>query len=88
MVVDLVTGRGAAGWQMPLHLPDDMALRVRLARYRRTHPGVVIGDLGFGGTWQARLKLPDGEQVYTRYTLGELLDLLDGLESPAGGPSG
>lgn len=77
----------AAGWRMPLHLPDDIALRIRLARYRRTHPGAVIGDLGFGGVWQARLPQPDGEQVYTRYRLEDLLNLLDGLESPpaAGG---
>lgn len=88
MVVDVVTGRGAAGWRMRAHLGGDVALRVRLAQYRRDHPGVVIGDLGFGGTWQARLPLPAGEHVYTRYTLRELLDLLDGLESPPAGPSG
>ena len=79
---------GPAGWRMASYLSGDALHLVRLARYRRTHPGVIIGDLGFSGTWQARLKLPDGEQVYTRHLLGDLLDLLDALESPPDGPSG
>lgn len=70
----------AAGWKMRAHLPGDMAVLIRLARYHRTHPGVVIGDLGFGGAWQARLPQPDGEHVYTRDTLRELLDLLECLD--------
>lgn len=78
----------AAGWRMRTHLPGDMDVLIRLARYRRTHPGAVIGDLGFGGVWQARLPLPGGEQVYTRDTLRDLMDLLDDLEAPADGPSG
>jgi hypothetical protein len=48
----------------------------RLRRYRAAHPGVIIGDGGFG-TWQAIIPEPRGEQVITRYTLGELLDKLD-----------
>ena len=72
----------AAGWRMPATLGCDTAQRIRLARYRRTHPGVVIEDLGFGGTWQARFPQPDGEQVYTRHRLEDLMDLLDALDAP------
>jgi DNA invertase Pin-like site-specific DNA recombinase len=51
---------------------------------------VVIGDLGFGKVWQARIPEDedDGESVVTRYTLRELLDQLavifPGLEGPRG----
>ena len=76
----------AAGWRMREAIGPDVAQRIRLARYRRTHPGVVIGDLGFGGTWQARFPEPSGEQVYTRHRLEDLLDLLDALDVPAAPP--
>lgn len=78
----------AAGWRMPMHLPGDVLHLIRLAQYRRTHPGVIIGDLGFSGTWQARIPQPSGEDVYTRHRLPDLLDLLDSLDSAADGPSG
>lgn len=51
---------------------------LRLARFRDTHPEVIIGDGGFG-TLQARIPEPHGETVTTRYTLRELLDRLDEL---------
>ena len=55
--------------------PDQL---LRLARFRDTHPDVIIGDGGFG-TVQARIPEPDGETVITRYTLQELLERLDEL---------
>lgn len=78
----------AAGWRMPMTVGTDLFQLIRLAQYRRTHPGVIIGDLGFGGTWQARWPVPDGEEVHTRHRLEDLMDLLDALESPQAGPSG
>jgi hypothetical protein len=54
---------------------------LRLARFKDTHPEVIIGDGGFG-TMQARIPEPDGETVITRYTLGELLDTTSGWASP------
>jgi hypothetical protein len=62
----------------------------RLTSFRAAHPEVVIGDLGFGKVWQARIPEheEDGESVVTRYTLRELLDQLTvifpGLEGPRG----
>lgn len=47
-------------------------------RFRRAHPGVIVGDGGFG-TFQARVPRENGETVVTRYTLRELLDKLDSL---------
>jgi hypothetical protein len=58
--------------------PDEPDQVHRLARFRREHPGVIIGSGEFG-TWQARIPEPDGETVTTRYTLRELLDRLDEL---------
>jgi len=55
--------------------PDQV---LRLARFRREHPDVIIGDGGFG-TWQARIPEPHGETVITRHILRELLDKLDEL---------
>ena len=49
----------------------------RLARFREAHPGVVIG--AGRGWWQAVIPETNGEQVITRYTLGQLLDKLDEL---------
>jgi hypothetical protein len=50
----------------------------RLASFRSAHPEVVIGDIGFGKVWQARIPEDeaDGESIITRYTLRELLDQL------------
>ena len=56
---------------------------IRLARFREAHPEVFIGDGGFG-TIQARIPMPDGEIVITRYALRELLDKLDELMSQPG----
>jgi hypothetical protein len=55
--------------------PDQL---LRLTRFRREHPDVIIGDGGFG-TWQARIPESHGETVITRYVLRELLDKLDEL---------
>jgi hypothetical protein len=51
---------------------------LRMARFRRDHPGVIIGPGGFG-TFQARWPEGSGEMITTRYTLRELMDRLDGL---------
>lgn len=51
----------------------------RLTAFRRAHPKAVIGTLGSGGPWQARIPGPSGETVAARYTLRELLDRLDEL---------
>jgi hypothetical protein len=51
---------------------------LRLRAFRAAHPEVIIGDGGFG-VWQARIPEPDGEQVISRYMLGELLDKLGEL---------
>lgn len=51
----------------------------RLAMYKATHPGVVVGDVGFG-VWQARIPEPTGEFIVTRYSFGELMDRLDELD--------
>jgi hypothetical protein len=61
-------------------VPDEPDQVLRLAAFRAAHPDVIIGDGGFG-TWQARIPRPDGETVTTRYTLRELLDSLNYLES-------
>lgn len=53
-------------------------------RFRQEHPGVIIGDGGFG-TWQARIPESDGETVITRYTLRELLDKLGELTAGRNG---
>jgi hypothetical protein len=68
-------------------VPDEPDQVLRLARFRQDHPGVIIGDGGFG-TWQARIPEPDGETVTTRYTLRELLDRLDKLTADQGGQLG
>lgn len=60
--------------------PDEPDQVLRLGRFREEHPDVIIGDGGFG-VWQARIPEPDGERIITRYTLRELLDSLNYLES-------
>ena len=59
-------------------VPDEPDQVLRLREFRVAHPGVIIGDGGFG-TWQARIPEESGETVTTRYTLRELLDRLDEL---------
>lgn len=49
---------------------------MRLGRFREKHPEVRVADNEFG-TWQAVISEPDGEQVFTRHLLRELLDKLD-----------
>lgn len=74
-------GRGAAVSRIRSGLrpdPDELGQMARLARFRRAHPEVIVGDGGFG-TMQARIPEPNGETVITRYTLRELLDRLDEL---------
>ncbi len=63
----------------PPAVPRDRDDLMRLARYRRSHPVVVIGRPGFG-TWQALIPEPAGETVITRHSLGELLDRLEELD--------
>jgi protein-tyrosine-phosphatase len=58
-------------------VPDELEQVMRLARFRQAHPGVMVG--AGRGWWQAVIPEPDGEQVITRYTLGQLLDRLDEL---------
>jgi hypothetical protein len=61
--------------------PDQMP---RLRAFREQHPRIVIGTLGVGGAWQARIPQEHGEIVITRYLLGELLDKLgEVLSDPA-----
>jgi hypothetical protein len=50
---------------------------MRLAAFRRHHPGVVIGRADFGG-WEARIPLKDdGEGVFAPRPLSDLLDALE-----------
>lgn len=58
-------------------VPDELEQVMRLARFRQAHPAVMVG--AGRGWWQAVIPEPDGEQVITRYTLGQLLDRLDEL---------
>jgi protein-tyrosine-phosphatase len=58
-------------------VPDELEQVMRLARFRQAHPGVMVG--AGRGWWQAVIPEPDGEQVITRHTLGQLLDRLDEL---------
>ena len=60
--------------------PEEPDQVLRLHRFRRAHPEVIIGDGGFG-TIQAGIPEPNGETVITRYRLRELLDKLDDLFS-------
>ena len=48
----------------------------RLKAFRARYPQVVIGTLGYGGAWQARIPEEHGETVITRYLLEDLLDRL------------
>ena len=50
---------------------------MRLARFRQAHPGVMVG--AGRGWWQAIIPEPNGQQVITRYILGQLPDRLDEL---------
>jgi hypothetical protein len=77
---------GATPGRPVLYLaPDEPDQVLRLARFRRAHPDVIIGDGGFG-TLQGRIPNPSGEIVTTRYTLRELLDRLDDLTGPEAAP--
>ena len=58
-------------------VPDELEQVMRLARFRQAHPGVIVG--AGRGWWQAVIPAANGEQVITRYTLGQLLDRLDEL---------
>jgi hypothetical protein len=52
-------------------LPDEYDQVLRLGRFRRDHPAVVVG--AGNGWWQAVIPASDGEIVTTRYTLRALL---------------
>ena len=58
-------------------MPDELEQVMRLARFRQAHPAVMVG--AGRGWWQAVIPATNGEQVITRYTLGQLLDKLDDL---------
>jgi hypothetical protein len=60
-------------------MQDELDQKPRLGRFRKQHPGVLIGE--GSGFWQAVIPEPSGETVITRYELRELLDSLDGLTS-------
>ena len=49
---------------------------LRLARFRRAHPGITIRPGQFG-TWEALAPEVAGEGVIVRHTLRELLDKMD-----------
>ena len=51
---------------------------LRLARFRRAHPGITIRPGQFG-TWEALAPEVAGEGVLVRHTLRELLDKLEEL---------
>jgi hypothetical protein len=74
-----VSGQGAYldGRRIGL-APEEPDQVLRLHHFRQAHPGVIIGDGGFG-TFQARIPELNGETVITRYSLRELLDKLDEL---------
>jgi len=58
-------------------VPDELEQVMHLARFRQAHPGVMVG--AGRGWWQAVIPELNGEEVITRYTLGQLLDKLDEL---------
>ena len=60
-------------------VPDEYDQVLRLNRFRKDHPAVVIAP--GNGWWQALIPAPDCEIVTTRYTLRALLDKLDELFS-------
>jgi len=58
-------------------VPDELEQVMHLARFRQAHPGVMVG--AGRGWWQAVIPELNGEQLITRYTLGQLPDKLDEL---------
>ncbi len=68
-------GMSRAALRLVREEPDQV---LRLQAFRAVHPEVIIGDFGFG-VWQARMPMPNGEHVISRFTLCELLDKLDEL---------
>jgi hypothetical protein len=73
-------GRPVNGPPLQRLAPDDDAQLIRLDAYRASHPEWVIkSGTGF---WQARRGEASGETVITRYSLPELLDVLDALAPP------
>jgi hypothetical protein len=71
---EMITMDGFTGPARRL-VPHELEQVMRLARFRQAHPGVMVG--AGRGWWQAVIPEPNGEQVITRYTLGQLLDKLD-----------
>jgi hypothetical protein len=61
-----MAARKAAGG----HYPEQ---RVRLARFRRRHPGIIVTTAEFSG-WNATIPLECGERFLHRAELGQLLD--------------
>jgi len=73
---EMITMDGFTGPARRL-VPDELEQVMRLARFRQAHPAVMVG--AGRGWWQAVIPQANGEQVITRYTLGQLLDRLDEL---------
>jgi len=58
---------------------DEPDQEARLSRFFEQHPDVTFTK-GYGW-WQACLPEPNGETIITRWTMRELLDVLDKLLS-------
>ena len=51
---------------------------LRLAAFRRSHPGIVVGRAEFNAGWEAMVPLPrDGRGYFSPRPLGDLLDALE-----------
>jgi hypothetical protein len=51
---------------------------IRLAAFRREHPGIVIARAPFNAGWDATVPLPrDGSGYFAPRPLGDLLDALE-----------
>ena len=66
----------------PRPAAEGLGSLMRLAEFRRQHPGVVIGIAESGAGWEAKVKLPgDGPGLYGgHFSPRPLADLLDALE--------
>ena len=74
----MTEGYAGMSWRALRLAREEPGQVLRLQAFRAAHPEVIIGDFGFG-VWQARIPMPQGEHVISRYTLRELLNKLDEL---------
>lgn len=58
-----------------MEYPDQVPRR---QAYEQAHPGVEI--IYLGPYWQAIIREDDGQTIFTRYTLKQLLDKLESLD--------